>query len=76
MNDSGAFIRDIDPGSGTETKQTLDLNKLLIAHSRRNLHHAIVTGVCNDFSQSLRSMGIRPYGTLDGGEISHRTKAL
>ena len=65
MDNTCAFIRQVNPCPCSEIKQTLCFDKLNSSHLGTNLHHCIITGVCNYLSQCLCAMCARINRTLD-----------
>ena len=65
MDNTCAFIRQVNPCPCSEIKQTLCFDKLSSSHLGTNLHHCIITGVCNYLSQCLCAMCARINRTLD-----------
>ena len=65
MDNTRSFVWQVNACPGSKIKYTLCFDELLTAHSCSDLHHTVITGVCNNICQRLCTVGIRPYRTLN-----------
>ena len=61
--------------AASEIESTLCFQKIFNSHLCTNLHHGIVTGVCDYFRKGFHSVSVN-ICTFDGGHISCHTKIL
>ena len=75
MHNAISLIWKIDSCPASEIESTLCFQEILNAHLCTNLHHGIVTGVCDYFRKGFHSVSVN-ICTFDGGHISWHTKIL